>query len=69
MSTTPSSNIEKWSGFYRNEDDAQTDFENKIRSLAVKKLIVSAKKQLIVTPRTAKGMLLYNFVVVTANKS
>ena len=78
---TPSSNIIKWSGFYKTEEDAQKYLEKKITIISANKKIVSAKKELQCKRAdnsllyklkehqrsiATQGMLLYKFTVVTA---
>lgn len=78
-----SSNIIKWSGFYKTEEDAQNYLEKKLTIISVNKKIVSAKKELQCKradnsllyklkeqqkTTAAQGMLLYKFTVVTAEK-
>ena len=62
------SNIIKWSGYYNNEEDAQKLLEDKCKTIAEceKKLVVSAKKELV--NRKCHGLFLYKFTVVLANK-
>jgi hypothetical protein len=76
-------NVIKWSGFYNSEEEAQKDLEQKLEKFALKKKIVSAKKELqikrrdndliyklkeVQKTREIKKMLLYKFTIVTAPK-
>lgn len=76
-------NVIKWSGFYNSEEEAQKDLEQKLEKFALRKKIVSAKKELqikkkendliyklkeVQKTREIKKMLLYKFTVVTASK-
>jgi hypothetical protein len=76
-------NVIKWSGFYNSEEEAQKDLEQKLQKFALKKKIVSAKKELqikrrdndliyklkeVQKTREIKKMLLYKFTIVTASK-
>jgi hypothetical protein len=76
-------NVIKWSGFYNSEEEAQKDLEQKLKKFALKKKIVSAKKELqikrrdndliyklkeVQKTREIKKMLLYKFTIVTAPK-
>ena len=76
-------NVIKWSGFYNSEEEAQKDLEQKLKKFALKKKIISAKKELqikrrdndliyklkeVQKTREIKKMLLYKFTIVTAPK-
>lgn len=65
-----SENIEKWCGFFENEDAAQTDFDLKLSVLSLKKLIISATKKLqLDNGKKVLGKHLYKFTVVTCPKN
>lgn len=66
METTFNNSIEKWSGFYKTEKEAEESLQKQVGIMSLKKLIVSAKKELIVQKKNT--MLLYKFTVVTAAK-
>ena len=74
-------NTIKWSGFFNSEEEAQKDLELKLEKFALRKKIVSAKKELqikrrdndliyklkeVQKTREIKKMLLYKFTIVTA---
>ena len=76
-------NVIKWSGIYNCEEEAQKDLEQKLKKFALKKKIISAKKELqikrrdndliyklkeVQKTREIKKMLLYKFTIVTAPK-
>lgn len=76
-------NVIKWSGFYNSEEEAQRDLEQKLEKFALRKKIVSAKKELqikrrendliyklkeVQKTREIKKMLLFKFTIVTAPK-
>lgn len=76
-------NVIKWSGFYNSEEEAQRDLEQKLEKFALRKKIVSAKKELqikrrendliyklkeVQRTREIKKMLLFKFTIVTAPK-
>jgi hypothetical protein len=67
MTTASNNSVEKWSGFYKTSDEAQASLEKQVKTMALKKLIISAKKELIL--QNKNPMLLYKFTVVTAIKS
>jgi hypothetical protein len=65
----PNHLIEKWMGFYKTQDEAQTILENKTKMLGEKFLIVSSSKQLIDNNlQNKKGFFLFKFTVVKAFK-
>jgi hypothetical protein len=67
METTHNSGVEKWSGFYKTAKEAEESLQKELNTMSLKKLIVSAKKELIVQDKNA--MLLYKFTVVTSVKN
>jgi len=62
------SNIIKWSGYFKTEEDADKSLGEKCNTIAEheNKLIVSARKELV--NRKCHGLFLYKFTVVIANK-
>jgi len=61
-----SENVIKWSGFYKNDDEAQEVLNQKAFIISQKKLIVSSKKEL--TQKKAQNLLLYKFTIITTEK-
>ena len=70
MSTPPvDHNVEKWSAFCPSEEVAEIELRKMVEKLAVKKLIVSAKKELAGEPgHTFHGLTPYKFTIVTAQR-
>jgi hypothetical protein len=67
METNFNNNIEKWSGFYKTEKEAEESLQKQVSIMSLKKLSVSAKKELIFQKKNP--MLLYKFTVVTSVKN
>jgi len=80
----PDHNKECWSGFFKSDEDAQKELERILSRLTEKKIIISAKKELQVRKPSnelvhklkdiqkstiTKGMLLYKFTIITAEKN
>jgi hypothetical protein len=62
-------NIEKWSGFFKNDDEAQKHLDEQLKKIAKNRLVISAKKQHTLVKSTSTGVVshglnLYNFSVV-----
>jgi len=67
--TLPDHNRECWTAFCPSEDVAELELRKMVAKLAEKKLIVTAKKELIGNPNhTLHGLLPYKFTIVTAPK-
>ena len=77
-------NVIKWSGFFNTEDEAQQCLDEKVAKFALKKRIVSVKKELQLkkgieelayklkeAQKTTeiKKMLLYKFTIITASRN
>jgi hypothetical protein len=65
MSRKYDSNIIKWSGFYKNSDEAEAVLEQKKILLSRNKLIVTAKKEQ--TNGHSHGLILFKFTIITAD--
>jgi hypothetical protein len=71
---TPSKNTEKWSGYFKTEDDAQKHLDKQLVSLSKTKLILSAKKELALNNKSktnnveCHGLHLFKFIVKTSDK-
>jgi hypothetical protein len=61
-------NIEKWTAFCLNDEDAEKELQNKLLIISQRKLIISAKKQLIESKAHPKNLYIYKFTIVTAPK-
>ena len=66
-------NIEKWSGFFKNDEEAQAHLEDQLKKIAINKLVISAKKEHTHMKKTSAnvishGLFLYNFSVFLAKK-
>jgi len=59
-------NIIKWSGFFANDDAAQSHLEQKVFLISRSRLIVSSKKEF--QSRKSHDLLLYKFTVITSEK-
>jgi len=65
---------EKWSGYFKTENDAQIHLEKQLISLSKGKLVISAKKELVLNNKTKSndvechGLHLYKFTVITSKK-
>ena len=57
---------ENWCGYFKNEEEAQKHFDHELQHLSINNLIVSAKKEY--TGTKSLGLLLFKFMVVTADK-
>jgi hypothetical protein len=69
MATPPvDHNVEKWTAFCKNEEDAENLLQQKLLILSQKKLIVMARKQLVVSKSQPQGLYIYKFHIVTAPK-
>jgi hypothetical protein len=67
MSVPVDHNKECWSAFCLDDQIAEKELRKMVSKLAEKKLIVSAKKELIGdTKHTLNGMLPYKFTIITA---
>jgi hypothetical protein len=58
----------KWSGFFKDVDDAQKHLEEKVSIYNKTRLIVSAKKELLENSK-ARERFLFRFTIATAPKS
>jgi len=61
-------NIEKWTAFCKNAEDAEELLQSKLLLISKKKLIVSAKKELVESKPAPRGLFIYKFTIVTALK-
>jgi len=61
-------NVEKWTAFCKNKEEAEAQLQNKLLILSQKKLIVSAKKELVESRSHPQGLFIYKFCIVTAPK-
>lgn len=61
-------NIEKWTAFCKDHQHAEEILKNKCLLLSQKKLIVSAKKELIESKNRPHGLFIFRFCIVTAPK-
>ena len=69
MATPPvNHNIERWTAFCKNEEEAESELQNKLLIISQKKLIVSAKKELVESKTHPHGLFIYKFCIVTAQK-
>jgi hypothetical protein len=69
MATSPiDHNIDKWTAFCKNEEEAELQLQNKLLIISQKKLIISAKKQLVESKTRPQGLYIYKFCIVTAPK-
>ena len=69
MATPPiDHNVEKWTAFCKNEEEAESQLQNKLLIISQKKLIVSARKQLIESKTRPQGLYIYKFCIVTTPK-
>jgi hypothetical protein len=69
MATSPiDHNIDKWTAFCKNEEEAELQLQNKLLIISQKKLIISAKKQLVESKTHPQGLYIYKFCIVTAPK-
>jgi hypothetical protein len=59
-------NIEKWTAFCKNEEEAEKLLQEKVSLLSQRKLIVSAKKQLVESKTRPRDLFIYKFCIVTA---
>ena len=63
-------NKECWSAFCPSEEVAEKELRKMVAKLIDKKLIVSAKKELIGDAKhTFQGLMLYKFTIITAIKN
>lgn len=69
------SHVEKWSGYFKNEVDAEKHLRKQMDKLSEDLLIISAKKELVPDEKHKKkdvechGLYLFKFVVITADKN
>jgi hypothetical protein len=70
MATAPQidRNIEKWTAFCKNEEDAEELLQSKRLLISQKKLIVSAKKEIVESKSNPRGLFIYKFTIVTSAK-
>lgn len=69
MSTSPvDHNVERWTAFCKDEEEAEAQLQNKLLILSQKKLIISARKQLVESKTHPHGLYIYKFFVVTTPK-
>jgi len=61
-------NMIKWSGFFKDVDDAQKHLEEKVAIYNKTKLIVSAKKELLENSKTQERFL-FRFTITTTPKN
>jgi hypothetical protein len=61
-------NMIKWSGFFKDIDDAQKHLDEKVAIYNKTRLIVSAKKELFENSKTHEK-LLFRFTIATAPKN
>jgi len=59
---------ERWSGYFKSEKEAQEHLEYELKQLSKSNLILSAKKELNIKGKAFNGLLLYKFIVKTAEK-
>jgi hypothetical protein len=70
MEKTPpvNHNIEKWTAFCKNNDDAEQELQQKLLIVSQKKLVISTKKELVESNSHPQGLFIYKFCIVTAPK-
>ena len=61
-------NIDKWTAFCKNNEEAEQQLQSKLLILSQKKLIVSSKKELVESRGHPHGLFIYKFCIVTAPK-
>jgi hypothetical protein len=61
-------NIEKWTAFCKDKDEAESVLQSKLLLISQKKLIVSAKKELVESKKHPQGLFIYKFCIVTSPK-
>lgn len=61
-------NIDKWTAFCKDRDEAERVLQSKLLLISQKKLIVSAKKELVESKKQPQGLFIYKFTIVTAPK-
>jgi len=61
-------NMIKWSGFFKDVDDAQKHLEEKVAIYNKTRLIVTAKKELLENSK-AQERFLFRFTIATAPKN
>jgi hypothetical protein len=62
-------NIEKWTALCKDSATADKILKDFVTKLSEKKLIVSAKKELVSEKKLANNLIPYKFTVITAEKN
>jgi hypothetical protein len=69
MSCKVDHNTEKWTAFCKSAEEADKILKDFVKKLSEKKLIVSAKKELISERKQVNNLLPYKFIIITAPKN